>query len=234
MPSGGRFDYPMEVLETATLEVTPEGLCGCSTPPVQLIAMDYHSIVKLALGLVLAPPLLGLNSLGLPSALVSAGAQTEPSYPTQTTFDFEDDTLRPSEEGFQAIYVDSVGNALGTFVTVPGARLKVYASGVVEIDQRDYTAEITYFDDGRLRRLGNTRFTYYNSGRIRTIDNIRFSYFASSGRLQRIDNVDFSYFASSGRLQRIDNVSFDYERSGVIRRISANQTHGGIRIVVVN
>jgi hypothetical protein len=196
--------------------------------------MGYHSIVKLALGMALAPPLLGLSSFGLPNALVSARAQTGSSYPTQTTFEVEDDTLRPSEEGFQAIYVDSVGNTLGTFVTVPGARLKVYASGVVEIDQRDYTAEITYFDDGRLRRLGNTRFTYYSSGRIRTIDRIRFSYFASSGRLQRIDNVDFSYFASSGRLQRIDNVSFDYERSGVIRRISANQTHSGIRIVVVN
>jgi hypothetical protein len=124
-----------------------------------------------------------------------------------------------------------VGNVLGAFFAIPGARLKIYANGQLEIDQRDYTTEATYRRDGRLSTLGNTTFTYDSAGRLRSIDGTRFSYF-SSGRLQAMGDVDFSYF-SRGQLQRIEDVSFEYERSGTIRRISAEQTRDGLPIVVV-
>lgn len=163
-------------------------------------------------------------------------AQADQNYRIQDDFealDFdEEDDLETTEEGFQAIYVNQRGGVLGTFVTVPGARIKVYASGQIEIDKRDYTTEITYYNDGRIRTLGNAQFTYYTDGRIRTIDNTRFRYFGT-GRLQSIDNIDFRYY-NSGRLQSIDDVSFDYEPIGEIRSISSAETRRGIRIVVVD
>lgn len=116
--------------------------------------------------------------------------------------------------------------------TIPGARLKIHANGLVEIDQRDYTTEANYRTDGRLRTLGDVELTYDSSGRLRSIDGTRFSYF-SSGRPQSMGDVDFSYF-SRGQLQRIEDVSFEYERNGTIKRISADQTRDGLPIVIAH
>ncbi|MBD1919328.1 hypothetical protein [Phormidium sp. FACHB-77] len=75
-------------------------------------------------------------------------AQSSPTAPAPTPFESvefsPEDVLNPATAGFQAIYVDSVGNVLGAFFAIPGARLKIHANGLVEIDQRDYTTEANY------------------------------------------------------------------------------------------
>lgn len=147
--------------------------------------------------------------------------------------DFEEEDIPDLEEnGFNAIYIDQQGDVLGTFVNVPGAKIQVYASGRIEIEERDYTTEFTYYTNGRLRTIGDARFTYYTDGRIRTIDDIRFTYY-SDGRLREIGDVRFRY-RSNGRLREIDDVSFDYETNGLIEQISDNETNNGIRIVIVD
>ncbi len=172
------------------------------------------------------PALVSLSALSplLPNSVARAVAQVD--------FEFEPEALDSEREGLRAVYVDTAGNLLGTFISVPGARLRVDASGQLQIDQRDFTTEVTYFNDGRIRTLGNARFTYATSGRIRSIHGINFNYF-SSGRLSAVGNTQLSY-SRQGRLQRVAEVSFDYDGSGALRRISQNQTRDGIRIVVVN
>ncbi|PSN15338.1 hypothetical protein C7293_07550 [filamentous cyanobacterium CCT1] len=122
---------------------------------------------------------------------LSSKAEANQNYPTQANFEYQDDALELGEEGFQAIYIDALGNVLGTFVTVPGARLKVFANGQLTIDQRDFTTEITYFSNGRIRTLGDARFEYFSGGQISSINGIRFSYF-TNGRLASIGDVRFS------------------------------------------
>jgi len=179
--------------------------------------------------------LFSLTARGLAST--SAIAPTYPSHQDQQVSqalpDFEvDDDLETAGEGVQAIYVDQVGNVLGTFVNIPGARIKVYANGEIAIDEQDYTQEIRYFSNGRIRTIGNAEFGYFSTGRIREIDGIAFSYF-SSGRPRAVGNIDFEYF-SSGRLAAIDNVRFEYDSTGQLETISAAQTSSGIRIVVID
>lgn len=195
--------------------------------------MKYPFIRILALGIVGTQTLIGLSLCLdlLPGLGSDSAAYANQSYPTQADFEFQDDDLELDEEGFQTIYVDDLGNVLGTFVTVPGARLKVYANGQIAIDRRDFTTEVTTFSNGRISAIGEARFEYFSSGRISSINGIRFSYF-NSGRLQSIDDIRFSYF-SRGQLQSIDDVFFDYDRSGMIRSISQTQTSDGIRIIVV-
>lgn len=191
--------------------------------------MKHYSIFTLASAAV------GLGAVLLLSPAHRAIAQSSPTAPVPTLFELvefrPEDVLNPAAAGIQAIYVDSVGNVLGAFFAIPGARLKIRANGLVEIDQRDYTTEANYRNDGRLRTLGDVELTYYSSGRLRSIDGTRFSYF-SNGRPQSIGDVNFSYF-SRGQLQRIEDVSFEYERTGTIRRISADQTRSGLPIVIV-
>ncbi|MFQ4134822.1 hypothetical protein PGN35_000725 [Nodosilinea sp. PGN35] len=167
--------------------------------------------------------------------LVMGLAAFSPLVPTavaQVDFEFQPEALEPEREGLHAVYVDTAGNLLGTFVVVPGARLRIDATGQVEIDQRDFTTEATYFNDGRLRTLGDARFAYAINGRIRSIHGINFNYF-SNGRLRAVGNTRLDY-SRQGRLQRIADVSLDYDGSGTLRRINQNQTRDGIRIVVVN
>ncbi|MBE9159745.1 hypothetical protein IQ265_23340 [Nodosilinea sp. LEGE 06152] len=182
------------------------------------------AVAQVAVGISASPNLLFSPWLG-------TIAEANQNYPTQANFEYQDSALELGEEGFQAIYVDALGNVLGTFVTVPGARFKVYANGQLTIDQRDFTTEVTYFSNGRIRTLGDARFEYFSGGQISSINGIRFSYF-SSGRLASIGDVRFSYF-SQGQVRSIDDVSLEYEPGGVIRSISQNQTSDGIRVVVV-
>ncbi|MEA5451682.1 hypothetical protein VB780_24110 [Leptolyngbya sp. CCNP1308] len=195
--------------------------------------MGHPLLRTLALGIAGAQTIIGLSLFSdlLPGLWPDGMAYANQSYPTQADFEFQEEDLALAAEGFQTIYVDALGNVLGTFVTVPGARLKVYANGQIAIDRRDFTTEVTTFSDGRIRAVGEARFEYFSNGRVSNINGIRFSYF-NSGRLQSIGDVRFSYF-SRGQLQSIDDVFFDYERSGVIRSISQIQTSDGIRIVVV-
>ena len=144
----------------------------------------------------------------------------------------EDDALNQVAEGFNAIYIDNLGNVLGTFVNIPGAKIKVYASGQIEIEERDYTTEAEYRSDGRVRQIGDVEFSYFRNGRIRSIDTIDFSY-SRNGRLRNIGDLTIRYF-SNGRLKEIDTVEFEYESSGLLRTISDTQTDAGILIVVVN
>lgn len=144
----------------------------------------------------------------------------------------EDDALEPMDNGFNAIYVDNQGSVLGTFVYIPGAKLKVYASGQMVIEERDYTTRAEYYNNGRLREIGGVEFRYFNGGRIRSIGNVDFRY-SNRGELTDVDNVHIKY-ANSGRVREIDGVRFEYERFGVIETISSVQTESGIRIVVVN
>ncbi len=195
--------------------------------------MGHPLIRTLALGIVSTQSILGLSLVSdlLPGSRPDGMAYANQNYPTQTNFEFQEEDLELAAEGFQTIYVDALGNVLGTFVTVPGARLKVYANGQVAIDRRDFTTEVTTFNNGRISAVGEARFEYFSTGRISSINGIRFSYF-NSGRLQSIDDVRFSYF-SQGQLQSIGDVSFNYERSGALRSISQNRTSDGIRIIVV-
>lgn len=144
----------------------------------------------------------------------------------------EDDALDQADEGFNAVYIDNLGNVLGTFVNIPGAKVKVYADGRIELEERDYTTEVDYRGDGRVMRIGDVTFSYFRNGRIRTIDDIDFSY-SRNGRLRGIGDLEIRYFAS-GRLKEIDTVDFEYEPSGILRTISETQTDDGILIVVVN
>lgn len=195
--------------------------------------MGHPLIRTLALGIAGTQTMIGLSLVSdlMPGSWPDGMAYANQNYPTQTDFEFQENELELATEGFQTIYVDALGNVLGTFVTVPGARLKVYANGQLAIDRRDFTTEVTTFNNGRISAIGAARFEYFSNGRISSINGIRFSYF-TSGRLQSIDDIRFSYF-SRGQLQSIDDVSFDYERSGVLRSISQTQTSDGIRIVVV-
>jgi hypothetical protein len=200
--------------------------------------MKHYSIFTLTRGETWAQTAVGLG-LGVVLLLSSAQgaiAQSSPTAPAPTPFESVEfsleDVPNPAAAGFQAIYVDSVGNVLGAFFAIPGARLKIHANGLVEIDQRDYTTEANYRTDGRLRTLGDVELAYDSSGRLRSIDGTRFRYF-SSGRPQSMGDVDFSYF-SRGQLQRIEDVSFEYERNGSIRRISADQTRDGLPIVIAH
>ena len=174
-----------------------------------------------------------IHSLRLISASASQRYQSQES--SNDSIDFEeDDALDQSGRGINAIYVDNQGNVLGTFVNIPGAKIKVFASGEIEIEERDYTTEIDYHRDGRIREIGNARFRYYSNDRIREIGNIDFTY-RRNGQLKRIDNLRFRYFVN-GRIKEIDNVRFDYESasSNLIETISSPFTRGGIRIVIVN
>lgn len=177
-----------------------------------------------------------LHSLRLIAASVSQRYQSQESSNDPIDFE-EDDALDQSGRGINAIYVDNRGNVLGTFVNIPGAKIKVFASGEIEIEERDYTTEIDYYSDGRdgrIREIGNVRFRYYSNDRIREIGNIDFTY-RRNGQLERIDALRFRYFAN-GRIKEIDNVRFDYESasSDLIETISSSYTQGGIRIVIVN
>lgn len=200
--------------------------------------MNHYSMFTLTRGGTWAQTAVGvgLGAVLLLSSAQGAIAQPTPSAPTPTPFgsvEFSpEDVLNPAAEGFQAIYVDSVGNVLGAFFAIPGARLKIHANGLVEIDQRDYTTEANYRTDGRLRTLGDVELTYDSIGRLRSIDGTRFSYF-SSGRPKSMGDIDFSYF-SRGQLQRIEDVSFEYERNGTIRLISADRTRDGLPIVIAH
>jgi hypothetical protein len=196
--------------------------------------MKHYSIFTLTRGGTWAQTAVGLGAVLLLSSAQGAIAQSSHTAPAPTPFESvefsPEDVLNPAADGFQAIYVDSVGNVLGAFFAIPGARLKIYANGLVEIDQRDYTTEANYRSDGRLRTMGDVELTYDSSGRLRSIDGTRFSYF-SSGRPQSMGDIDFSYF-SRGQLQRIEDVSFEYDRNGTLKRISADQTRDGLPIVI--
>lgn len=152
---------------------------------------------------------------------------------SQALPDFEaEDGFEQMGAGFHAIYVDRVGNVLGTFVNIPNAQIKVYANGQVVVSEQNYTVETTYYSNGQIREIGRTRFRYFGNGRIREIDDIDFRYF-SSGRLRAIENVDFDYF-SSGRLRKIEEVRFQYDSDDLLETISADRTRSGIRIVVID
>ena len=154
-------------------------------------------------------------------------------YQATSSIDFtEDDALDQAFRGFNAIYIDNRGNVLGTFINIPGAKLKFYASGQIEIAERDYTTEVDFRSNATIRAIGDVQFLYSSAGRIRSIGGIDFRY-SSNGRLRGIANVELRY-SSSGRLKEIDTVDFEYESSGVIRTISSTQTEAGINIVVVN
>ncbi|MBD0337009.1 MAG: hypothetical protein ICV62_16090 [Cyanobacteria bacterium Co-bin13] len=202
-------------------------------------------VLGLALSLVCAPTLLTGESPHSPggSALqqlsANAFAQANQCYqstPTaQQNFD-EDAGLEQPEDIttalFQAIYINRAGEVLGTFVSVPGARIKVYASGQIEIEARDYTTEVTYYNNGCPRTIGNSRLNYFSGGRIRSIDRINFTYYGN-GRLRTLGGLRFNYF-NSGRLQDISNVALEYDSDGMLKRISASQTNSGIRVIVVD
>lgn len=144
----------------------------------------------------------------------------------------EEDGLNQEEDGFNAIYVDREGNVLGTFVNVQGAKLKVYADGRIELESRDYTTEVDYDANGKIRSIGNVRLRYFNSDRIRSIGDVDFRY-SRNGHLDRIGNTEFDY-SSRGRLRRIEDVRFDYDRDDILESIDDNETRDGIRIIVVN
>ena len=166
-----------------------------------------------------------------PTANADFLKQTQKS--TQILVDFEEeDGLDDEGLGFHAIYVDREGNVLGTFVNVPGAKIKVYADGQIELESRDYTTEIDYYYDGDIRSIGNARFRYSSNGRIRTIGDTDFRY-SRRGLFERVGNTELDY-SSRGRLQKIEDVSFDYDRNGVIESIEARETQDGISIIVVN
>ncbi|MBD2259467.1 hypothetical protein [Pseudanabaena sp. FACHB-2040] len=202
-------------------------------------------VLGLALSLVCAPALLIGRPVHSPggSALqqlsANALAQTSQRYQSSPTAqqDFDEDAGLEQPENirtalFQAVYINRAGNLLGTFVNVPGGKIKVYASGQIEIEARDYTTEVTYYNNGRLRTVGNSRLTYFNDGRIRSIGRISFSYYGN-GRLRTLGGLRFDYF-NNGRLRDIDNVFFEYSSDGVIKRISTSQTNSGIRVIVVD
>lgn len=185
----------------------------------------------------------GLLCVGIAStpdralAGTSAIAPAPPSQPGrllgQALADFEEDNeFEQLGEGFHAIYVDRAGHVLGTFVNIPHAKIKVYASGQIEVVEHDYTVETEFNSDGQIRAIGSTNFSYFNNGRIREINDINFRYF-SSGQLREIETTDFDY-SSSGRLRKIENVRFNYDSLGLLETISATQTLNGIRIVVVD
>ncbi|MBD0269471.1 MAG: hypothetical protein ICV77_14405 [Cyanobacteria bacterium Co-bin8] len=184
-------------------------------------------------------PVHSLGGSALQQLSANALAQTsqldQSSPPAQQDFD-EDAGLEQPEDIrtalFQAVYINRAGNLLGTFVNVPGGKIKVYASGQIEIEARDYTTEVTYYNNGRLRTVGNSRLTYFNDGRIRSIGRISFSYYGN-GRLRTLGGLRFDYF-NNGRLRDIDNVFFEYTSDGVIKRVSTSQTNSGIRVIVVD
>lgn len=179
--------------------------------------------------------MLATAGLSLTGTATATDTDTDASDQTSSELlpDFEaDDGLESEEEGFDTIYVDREGNLLGTFVNVPGAKIKVYASGQIEFEARDYTTEVDYDSNGRIRAIGRTRLSYYPSGRIRSIANIDFRY-SKSGRVRSIGDTDFDY-ARSGRISEIEDVEFEYDRDGILESIDASQTRDGIRIVVVN
>ncbi|WP_035990903.1 hypothetical protein [Leptolyngbya sp. KIOST-1] len=188
--------------------------------------MGNPATLNLILATASIPALVGLSTLSplVPDAVASAVAQAD--------FEFQPESLDPEREGLEAVYVDTAGNLLGTFVMIPGARLRVDASGQIEVERRDFTTEVTYFNDGRIRTLGNALFVYATSGRIRSVHGINFNYF-SSGRLRAVGHTLLNY-SRQGRLQRIADVSLDYDSSGALRRISQNQTRDGVRVVVIN
>lgn len=185
---------------------------------------------KLSLSLALLLTTMGV-CLTAPTANADSLIQTQKS--TQILVDFdEEDGLDNEGPGFHAIYVDREGNVLGTFVNVPGAKIRVYADGQIELESRDYTTEIDYYSNGNIRSIGDTRFRYSTNGRLRSIGDIDFRY-SRRGLFQRVGNTELDY-SSRGRLQKIEDVSFDYDRNGVIESIEARETQDGIRIIVVN
>ena len=176
-----------------------------------------------------------LTTLGLFLAVPAANADSlkQTQTPTGTLVDFDDDDgLDDEGEGFHAIYVDREGNVLGTFVNVPGAKIKVYANGQIELESRDYTTEVDYNSNGRIRTIGGARLRYFSNSRIRTIDGIDFRY-SRNGLLERIGSTEIDY-SSRGRLRRIEDVGFDYDRNNILESIDDNETRDGIRIIVVN
>ena len=185
---------------------------------------------KLSLSLTLLLATVGLWSTA-PTANADFLKQTQKSTQISVNFD-EEDGLDDEGPGFHAIYLDREGNVLGTFVNVPGAKIKVYADGQIELESRDYTTEIDYYSDGDIRSIGNVRFRYSSGGRIRKIGDTDFRY-SRRGLLQRIGDTELDY-SSRGRLQKIEDVSLDYDRDGVIESIEARETRDGIRIIVVN
>ena len=185
---------------------------------------------RFSLSFVLLLTTLGLF-LATPTANADSPKQTQTS--TETSVDFDDDDgLDDEGDGFHAIYVDREGNVLGTFVNVPGAQIKVYANGRIDLESRDYTTEVDYNSNGRIRTIGGARLRYFNNNRIRTIDGIDFRY-SRNGRLERIGSTEIDY-SSRGRLRRIEDVGFDYDRNNILESIDDNETRDGIRIIVVN
>ena len=174
---------------------------------------------------------------GMATSAISTVDSAQPSPKelllSQALPDFEaEDGFELMGEGFHAIYVDRAGNVLGTFVTIPNAQIKVYASGQIAIAEQNYTVETTYYSNGQIREIGRTRFRYFGNGRIREIDDVDFRYL-SNGRLRAIENIDFDYF-SNGRLRKIEEVRFRYGSDNLLETISADRTRNGIHIVVVD
>ena len=178
-------------------------------------------------------PLLTITGLAL-STPAYAHLPKQTSVPVRTLPDFDDDDgLDEHEEyGIHTLYVDNAGNLLGTFVNVPGAKVKVYADGRVELQLRNYTREVDYYPNGNIRSIGDIRFRYYSNSRIRKIGGIHFRY-NSRGVLRRIGRTNIDY-GSRGRLEAIEYVDFDYDNNGMLESIEASHTRYGTRIVVVN
>ncbi|MEM7794797.1 MAG: hypothetical protein AAF579_10125 [Cyanobacteria bacterium P01_C01_bin.118] len=189
-----------------------------------------HITHRFSLTVVLLLATLGL-SLAAPAVNADVPKQAQPSSQNLVNFN-DEDSLDDVDEGFNAVYVDREGNLLGTFVNVPGAKIKVYSDGQIELDSRDYTTEINYASDGDIRSIGRERLSYSSSGRIRRIGDTNFRY-TSRGALRSIGDTTIDY-SSRGRLQKIEDVSFDYDRDGMIESIEARETRDGIRIIVVN
>lgn len=189
-----------------------------------------HISQRFSLSLVL---LLTASGLFLTAPAAHANLSKQVQDRAELLVDFDDeDGLTNAEEGVNAIYVDTEGNVLGTFVNIPGAKIKVYADGRIELEDRDYTTELDYYSNGRIRSIGDDRFRYANSGRIRSIGTTDFRY-TRSGVFRRVGNTELDYSAR-GRLQKIENVDFDYDRDGTIETIEDRETQDGIRIIVVN
>lgn len=196
--------------------------------------LSRKSVAFLMLGM------LNAGVFSMPSRANSAISALDPAQPnpeglllSQALPDFEaEDGFEQMGEGFHAIYIDRTGNVLGTFVNIPNAQIKVYANGQIAVAEQNYTVETTYYSNGQIRAIGQTRFRYFGNGRIREIDDIDFHYL-SSGRLSAIENIEFDYF-SSGRLRKIEEVRFRYDSDDLLETISADLTRNGIRIIVVD
>ncbi|MBT9316229.1 hypothetical protein [Leptothoe spongobia] len=186
---------------------------------------------RLSLSLALLLTTIGLS---LTAPVVNADFPKQTQDDVEFLVDFEEeDGLDHEKAGFNAVYIDREGNVLGTFVNVPGAKIKVYSDGRIELESRDYTTEVDYNSNGEIRSIGDARLRYFSgSNRVRAIDDIDFRY-RRNGLVERIGNTEFDY-SSRGRLRRIEDVRLNYDRNDILESIDDNKTQDGIRIIVVN